>query len=125
LRQVRLGVVGMNYWGPNLARNLARLPGVDLAWCCDLDPDLLDRHRAAYPGTRFTTRYDDLLEDAALDAVVIATSVPTHAALASRALDADKHAFVEKPLALKGADARASSGRTRTRSGASVRTTSR
>ncbi|MDX6647421.1 MAG: hypothetical protein QOK40_3148, partial [Miltoncostaeaceae bacterium] len=88
MRQVKLGVVGMNYWGPNLARNLARLPGVDLAWCCDLDPDLLDRHRDAYPGTRFTTHYDDLLEDGALDAVVIATSVPTHAALASRALEA-------------------------------------
>jgi predicted dehydrogenase len=106
LRQVRLGVVGMNYWGPNLARNLARLPGVDLSWCCDLDPDLLERHRSAYPGARFTTRYDDLLEDPSLDAVVIATSVPTHAALASRALEADKHAFVEKPLALTGADAR-------------------
>jgi len=100
LKDVRLGVVGMNYWGPNLARNLARLPGVELAWCCDLDPDLLGRHRASYPGTRFTTRYDDLLEDPALDALVIATSVPTHAALAARALEADKHAFVEKPLAL-------------------------
>ncbi len=103
---VRLGVVGMNYWGPNLARNFARMPNAELAWCCDLDAEVLDRHRPGYPSTRFTTRYDDLLEDDTLDAVVIATSVPTHAALARRALLAGKHAFVEKPLATSGADAR-------------------
>ena len=74
---VRLGVVGMNYWGPNLARNFARMPNAELAWCCDLDTDVLDRHRPSYPATRFTTRYDDLLEDDTLDAVVIATSVPS------------------------------------------------
>jgi predicted dehydrogenase len=103
---VRVGVVGMNYWGPNLARNFARLPGAELAWCCDLDPAVLDRHRGGYPSTRFTTDLDDLLGDDALDAVVIATSVPTHAALATRALEAGKHTFVEKPLALRADDAR-------------------
>ncbi len=104
---VRLGVVGMNYWGPNLARNFDRLPSCELAWCCDLSTALLDRHRASYPATTFTTRYEDLLADDELDAIVIATSVPTHAALARMALDARKHTFVEKPLALEVADARA------------------
>jgi predicted dehydrogenase len=103
---VRLGVVGLNYWGPNLARNFDRLGGCDLAWCCDLDEAILDRHRSAFPSSRFTTDLDDLLADDALDAVVIATSVPTHAALATRALEAGKHVFVEKPLALTAADAR-------------------
>jgi len=103
---VRVGVVGMNYWGPNLARNFARLDGSSLSWCCDLDEAVLDRHRSAYPATGFTTRMDDLLEDPGTDAVVIATSVPTHAALAKRALEAGKHVFVEKPLALRAADAR-------------------
>jgi len=106
MSRVRLGVVGMNYWGPNLARNFARLPNAELAWCCDLETEVLDRHRDAYPTTQFSTRYDDLLEDDSLDAVVIATSVPTHAALAKRALLAGKHTFVEKPLALAAADAR-------------------
>ncbi len=106
-RPVRLGVVGMNYWGPNLARNFDRLPGAELAWCCDLDEAVLDRHRPAYPGTRFTTDLDEVLADEGLDGVVIATSVPTHAALATRALEAGKHTFVEKPLALSAADARA------------------
>lgn len=105
-REVRLGVVGMNYWGPNLARNFDRMQGCRLAWVCDRDEAVLDRHRDAYPGSSFTTRYEDLLEDDSLDAVVIATSVPTHAALTRMALEAGKDAFVEKPLALTGADAR-------------------
>jgi predicted dehydrogenase len=96
----------MNYWGPNLARNFERMEGCELAWICDRDEDVLDRHRASYPRSRFTTRYEDLLEDGTLDAVVIATPVPTHAALTRMALEADKDAFVEKPLALTGREAR-------------------
>jgi predicted dehydrogenase len=103
---VRLGVVGLNYWGPNLARNFARLAGCELRWLCDLDEALLARAGAGHPGVRVTTRHQDLLDDPDLDAVVIATSVPTHASLAKAALEADKHAFVEKPLALTAADAR-------------------
>lgn len=102
---VRIGVVGMNYWGPNLARNFARLPGAHLSWICDLDTEILDRHRPAYPHTRFTTKLDDLLSDPDLDAVVIATPVPTHAPLARLVLEAGKDCFVEKPLALTAADA--------------------
>ena len=104
---VSVGVVGLNYWGPNLARNFDRLERARLTWCCDLDADLLDRHRPAFSSARFTTELDDLLGDPDLDAVVIATPVPTHAALAQKVLEADKHVFVEKPLALTAADARA------------------
>jgi predicted dehydrogenase len=103
---VAIGVVGMNYWGPNLARNLDRLPGCRLAWVCDRDEAVLDRHRPSYPGSAFTTELDDLLADDALDAVVIATPVPSHAPLARRVLEAGKDVFVEKPLALTGRDAR-------------------
>lgn len=104
---VRVAVVGMNYWGPNLARNIARLPSADLAWCCDLDEAVLDRHRPAFPTTRFTTSLDEMLADPDLDAVMVATSVPTHARLALQVIAAGKHCFVEKPLALTGEDARA------------------
>jgi len=100
-----IGVVGMNYWGPNLARNFDRLDGCRLTWVCDRDEAVLDRHRGAYPSTRLTARYEDLLEDPDLDAVVIATPVPTHAPLARLALEAGKDAFVEKPLALTARDA--------------------
>lgn len=103
--EVTVGVVGMNYWGPNLARNLDRLGGCRLAWVCDRDEDVLARHRSSYPSSRFTTDLGDLLADDALDAVVIATPVPTHAPLARMVLEAGKEVFVEKPLALNGRDA--------------------
>jgi predicted dehydrogenase len=100
-----IGIVGMNYWGPNLARNFDRLDGCRVTWICDRDEAVLDRHRPSYRNSRFTARYEELLEDAELDAVVIATPVPTHAPLARQALEADKDAFVEKPLALTAHDA--------------------
>ena len=58
-----IGVVGMNYWGPNLARNFDRLDGCRVTWICDRDESVLDRHRPAYRNSRFTSRYEDLLED--------------------------------------------------------------
>jgi len=102
---MRIGVAGLGYWGPNLARNFAALPGCELAWLCDADPAAVHRVAAGFPGVRSTTALDDLLEDADLDAIVLATPVPTHAALAVRVLEAGKHCFVEKPLAIDVASA--------------------
>jgi predicted dehydrogenase len=102
---VRVAVVGLGYWGPNLARNFAALPGSELRWLCDADPEALQRAGAALRGTRTTTALDEVLADPELDAVAIATPVPTHADLAVRVLEAGKHCFVEKPLALASADA--------------------
>ncbi|HET6848564.1 MAG TPA: Gfo/Idh/MocA family oxidoreductase [Gaiellales bacterium] len=103
---VRIGVVGLGYWGPNLARNFSQLPEADLVWCCDADEERRERVAAQFPKARLTARYEDLLEDEQLDAVVVATPVPTHHALAREALLAGKHVFVEKPLAWTAADAR-------------------
>jgi predicted dehydrogenase len=100
---IKIGLAGLGYWGPNLARNFDDL--AELAWICDLNADLLDRYSARYPDARTTGRFDDLLEDASVQAIVIATPVLTHADLARRALTAGKHVFVEKPPALSGAEA--------------------
>ena len=94
-----VGVVGLGYWGPNLARNFDKLPDAELTWLCDSSEDAVARWGGAFPSARTTTRLDDLLEDDSLDAVVVATPVPTHAELATRVLEAGKHCFVEKPLA--------------------------
>jgi predicted dehydrogenase len=96
---VRVGVVGLGYWGPNLARNFDRLPGSELAWVCDSSEEALARWAASFPRARAATELDELLSDDALDAVVVATGVPSHPDLAVRALEAGKHCFVEKPLA--------------------------
>jgi predicted dehydrogenase len=102
---VRIGVAGLGYWGPNLARNLDQLPGCELAWCCDERPAARERLSAQYPNARFTGELGDLLDDPTLDAVVLATPVPTHGPLAVRVLQAGKHCFVEKPLAQSMVDA--------------------
>ncbi len=102
---VRIGLAGLGYWGPNLARNFDALPDADLAAICDADEERLAQTGARFPDARTTASFDDLLSDETLDAVVIATPVPTHAELATRALTAGKHVFVEKPLALSAADA--------------------
>ncbi|MDP8911027.1 MAG: Gfo/Idh/MocA family oxidoreductase [Actinomycetota bacterium] len=98
-KRTRVGVVGLGYWGPNLARNFDDL--ADLAWLCDLEEDLRARLATRYPNARTTAEYDDLLADPTLDAVVVATPVPTHYELAKRALVAGKHVLVEKPPALR------------------------
>jgi predicted dehydrogenase len=103
--QIRIGVAGLGYWGPNLARNFAGLPDCELTWCCDADEAVCARTAGLYPTARATTDLQDLLDDPELDAVVLATPVPTHAELAVRVLEAGKHCFVEKPLAQSVADA--------------------
>jgi predicted dehydrogenase len=104
-RNVSVGVVGLGYWGPNLARNFAGLDGCDLRWCCDRSEEARDRWAASLPSTRFTGDLGDLLTDPELDAVVIATEVPSHAAIALAVLASGKHCFVEKPLAQSSAEA--------------------
>ena len=94
-----VGVVGLGYWGPNLARNFDRLPDAELTWLCDASDAALARWGAEFPSARTTSSIDDLLADDALDAAVVATPVPTHADLALQVLSAGKHCFVEKPLA--------------------------
>jgi len=106
-KRVRVGVVGLGYWGPNLARNLAAIPGCDVVWLCDSSPPALTGLLRAFPGARATGELQELLDDPELDAVVLATPVPTHAELAVRVARASKHCFVEKPLATNAADAEA------------------
>jgi predicted dehydrogenase len=102
---VRIGLVGLGYWGPNLARNFGVLPGAELTWLCDSDPERLAKTAARHPGVRTTTELDDLLADDELEAIVVATPVVTHPELSRLALEAGKHVFVEKPMALLESEA--------------------
>ena len=96
---VRIAVVGLGYWGPNLVRNLHELPEADLVAVCDTRQRALDRMAGRYPGIRPEPDLDAVLADPAIEALVIATPVATHHSIAKRALAAGKHVFVEKPLA--------------------------
>jgi predicted dehydrogenase len=98
----RVGLAGLGYWGPNLARNFDDL--ADLTWLCDLDGELRDRFAARYPSARVTESFEEMLADDSLDAVIVATPVPTHYALAKQALEAGKHVLVEKPPAMRAVE---------------------
>jgi predicted dehydrogenase len=98
-----VALAGLGQWGSNLARNFNEL--ARLAWICDASEERLAAAASRYPAARATASFDDLLADDAVEAVVVATPVPTHAELARRALAAGKHVFVEKPMAMGAGDA--------------------
>jgi predicted dehydrogenase len=99
----KVGLAGLGYWGPNLARNFDEL--AELAWLCDISDGQRERLASRYPDVRWTGDFDEMLADHSLDAVVVATPVVTHFELAKRALEAGKHVLVEKPPALNVEDA--------------------
>ncbi len=96
---IGIGVIGYGYWGPNLVRNFAEARGSRVVAVSDLRSDRLAVAQSRYPAIHTTTDYRELLSDAKIDAVAIATPVSTHFDLAMRALRAGKHILVEKPLA--------------------------
>jgi len=99
IRPIRVAVVGLGYWGPNLVRIFAESPLFEVAYACDRRPAALEAVARRYPAIERTTRYEDILEDSSVEAVAIVTPVTTHFPLAMSALAAGKHVFVEKPLA--------------------------
>lgn len=102
---VKVALVGYGYWGPNLLRNYWTLPDVWVSWLCDLNESRLAEAKTRYPTLETTTSLDDVLNDAEVDAVVIATPITTHHAIARTALLAGKHVFVEKPMTASAAEA--------------------
>jgi predicted dehydrogenase len=96
---IKIGVVGCGYWGPNLIRNLRSLPECDLRMMCDTNEARLRHLKTLYPEVEGCMDYPDMLNGAGLDAVVIATPVKHHHAMAREALLAGKHTFIEKPMA--------------------------
>jgi predicted dehydrogenase len=99
---VRVGQVGLGYWGRNLARNFDDL--ADLTWLCDASAEKQEEFAQRYPNARVTGDFAEVLADDEVEAVVIATPVPTHHPLAKAALEAGKHVFVEKPPAMRAAE---------------------
>lgn len=102
---VRTAVVGLGYWGPNIARNLAEHPRSELRWLCDRREDVLQSAAARYPLARTTGSFEEILADPDVDAVAIVTPVSTHFDLACAALEAGKHVLIEKPLAASSTQA--------------------
>jgi predicted dehydrogenase len=98
-KQIKVGVVGCGYWGPNLIRNFRSLPSCHLKVMCDVSEERLSHLKNLYPEVEGQTDFNHMINGAGLDAVVIATSVKHHFPMAKAALNAGKHTFIEKPMA--------------------------
>lgn len=105
LSMINIAVIGFGYWGPNIVRNLSRLPGVSVSWVCDMNPKVLTAIPCQYPTIKTTKHSDDVFSDDKTDAVIIVTPPSTHFPLAKAAFDAGKHVLVEKPLTTNSKDA--------------------
>ena len=95
---INIGILGYGYWGPNLVRNFAETSGVTVSAVADLDSKKLELVQRRYPAIRTTVRFQDLLQDPAIDAIAVATPVATHFELGMAALKAGKHLWLEKPM---------------------------
>ena len=102
---LNIAIVGTGAWGMNHVRNFAELEDANLYACCDLNKSRLQKIKQAYPQTRTTQRFDDVISDSNIDAVVIAASAVAHFPLAKKALMAGKHVFIEKPMTLYSKEA--------------------
>src|SRR5437588_2229712 len=98
---VPVAVIGCGYWGRNLVRNFAELGA--LAAICDPDQATASQLSARYGAP--VAALEPMLRDPAIAGVAIAAPAAQHAALASAAIGAGKHVFVEKPLALTVSEA--------------------
>lgn len=96
---VNIGIIGFGYWGPNLLRNFAAVNDCCIKSVADQRPDRLQLLERVYPAIRRVVEADEIIYDAEIDAVIIATPVSTHFQLAKKALLQGKHVLVEKPMA--------------------------
>ncbi|MFQ5823059.1 MAG: Gfo/Idh/MocA family protein [bacterium] len=97
---IQLAQIGVGYWGKNLLRNFYSQPQACVKKICDLNKNVLEKLSFEYRDVTQTVQAEEIFEDHEIDAVVIATPADSHFSLAQKALESEKHIFVEKPLAL-------------------------
>jgi len=103
---ITVGIIGCGYWGPNLARNFMSAQNCRVKILCDVQPERLAYMQSLYCDMDIATDYKRLIEDPRIDALVIATPVRYHFEMALEALKAEKHIFIEKPMATSAREAR-------------------
>jgi len=102
---INIAIIGYGYWGPNLVRNFNAIEGCQVKWVSDLRPQRLEMIPRQYPQVKVTDNVEDIFSDPETDAVVIATPVHQHYPLALKALHANKHVLIEKPMTQSVAEA--------------------
>ena len=105
-QKMQVAVVGIGYWGPNVVRNFVKHPSVSNVFCYDIDEKRTAFVCKEFPKVTSASSYDKILKDSAIDAVALATPVATHFDLAKKALEHEKHVFIEKPFTSSVKDAK-------------------
>ncbi len=95
---MNIAVIGIGYWGPNLVRNLVKNSSVNKVYCYDTDKQRLSSVCKEFITVITASNYEQILNDPAVDAVMLSTPVATHFDLAKQALEHGKHVFIEKPI---------------------------
>ena len=102
---IKLGIIGCGYWGANLVRNFYQAHDCEIKTVAEASPARQNFVAENYPEIQITSDYNDLLKDNEIDAIIVATPASNHYQIANESLNAGKHVFVEKPLALTSKDA--------------------
>lgn len=95
---INVGLIGVGYWGPNLAKSFELTQNATIKWLCDLNKEQLQRIANRYPDARATFDLQDIINDSSVDAVAISTPAGSHFKIALQMLEAGKHVLVEKPI---------------------------
>ncbi len=95
---VKIGLIGLGYWGKNILRNLSELNVLNTA--CDINSKIIEERKKDFPSVKFTPSFEVLLNNPEINAIAISTPAATHYELVKKALNSGKDVFVEKPLAL-------------------------
>src|SRR3990167_2671787 len=99
--KIKVGVIGLGYWGPNYIRNFTRYEQSEVVWGCDLSEESLKKTQRIYPLIKLTKNYNDLLNDPTINLIAIATPPITHYEITKAALNMNKHVLIAKPLTNK------------------------
>lgn len=105
-KKLNFALIGVGYWGPNYARIISELEGIDFLYCCDTNLDALKKMQRLYPQIKITKRLEDILENPKIDCVIVVTPAQTHFSIVEKILDSGKHVLVEKPLTTNVEEAR-------------------
>jgi predicted dehydrogenase len=105
LSNINIGVIGYGYWGPNIVRNFFATAACTVKMVADGRPERLKALAKVFPAIQGVPDAEDIITSSAIDAIVIATPVFTHFALAKRALLQGKHVLIEKPMTSSVAEA--------------------
>lgn len=107
MTDLRLGLLGCGFIGSIHLANAGQIPGVKVTAVGDIDPAAARRAHERFGGRYWTTDSGRLLTDPDLDALLICSHAGSHAELAIAAMNAGKHVFVEKPMAVTAQEAHA------------------